>query len=212
MGVSINNQVSQVIFVMNLICNMNQSISCAHTSEIAAYLDGELDARCESAFEEHLNQCSICSEKLNEQKRLLWTLDSVLSQEKSFELPAEFVKNIVIKAESNVSGLRAGRERQNAFFIVTALVLCCISLSVGEGKNELLSFGAADQALGKFAVVAQLVINFCYDFGVGAIVILRAVSRQMLFDASLIAVFLVVFVASLVALSRVLFEGNRVKS
>jgi anti-sigma factor RsiW len=76
------------------------SKTCSQTSEIAAYLDGELAAEAEISFERHVAGCEICSERLNEQKRLLCALDFAFEDEKAFELPKDFVKTVAIRAES----------------------------------------------------------------------------------------------------------------
>jgi predicted anti-sigma-YlaC factor YlaD len=198
---------------MNLDSSENQQLyyHCEHSSEIAAYLDGELDQALETKFEQHLNECSVCAEKLNEQKRLLCTLDLAFNNEKNFQLPHDFVANIVVRAESNVTGLRLKEERRNALFIVLGLILSIVVIALTSEKNELMLF-TTQKLLAKFSVVLHLFANFFYDIGVGTFVVLRALNRQLLsFDASVIGLFLVVFVASLLALSRLLSNESRAK-
>src|SRR5438445_5520441 len=93
------------------------------TDEIAAYIDGEMDAAREFELETHLAACEICSLELNQQKQFLASLNSSLKHEGDLELPANFTKLIVANAESTVSGLRRPRERFNAMFICAGLFL-----------------------------------------------------------------------------------------
>jgi len=109
---------------------------CSHTSEIAAYLDGELAPDAEIAFERHVAKCEICGERLNEQKRLLRALDVAFEDEKAFELPKDFVKTVAIRAESDVSGLNSKEERHRAFLITGLLFaagvfFCVVSKKLG---------------------------------------------------------------------------------
>src|SRR5258708_23340088 len=93
------------------------------SDEIAAYIDGEMDAAREFELEAHLTVCETCSLELNQQKQFLAGLNSSLKHEAEIELPANFTKLIVANAESTVSGLRRPRERFNAIFICAGLFL-----------------------------------------------------------------------------------------
>ena len=90
--------------------NLTTENECPRT-ELAAYIDGELSPREALELEMHLAVCQDCAAELNEQKKLLCALDFVLESERKIELPADFTKIIVTKAQSNVSGLRSPRER-----------------------------------------------------------------------------------------------------
>ena len=163
---------------------------CSHLSDIAAYLDGELAAEAEISFERHVTDCEICSERLNEQKRLLHALDFAFEDEKAFDLPKDFVKKVAVRAESDVSALNSKEERRRAF-LITGLLFAAGVL-----------FGIASKKLGVFeALFTQIKVLFG--------VFLRAFSRQfaneIVFSAFLV---LLLLIFSIIALS-VLFKKYR---
>ncbi|MEP6944588.1 MAG: zf-HC2 domain-containing protein, partial [Acidobacteriota bacterium] len=57
--------------------------------EIAAYIDGELDAGREHELEIHFAECQLCSVELTQQKQFLCGLSSSLRSEGEIELPAD---------------------------------------------------------------------------------------------------------------------------
>ena len=111
------------------------------TSEIAAYIDGELSSQAEFKLEMHFAVCPSCKSKLNEQKTLLCALDFALDNEQEIELPANFTKVIIATAESKVSGLRRPQERFKALFICAALFLLVILGLGSETESVLNTFG-----------------------------------------------------------------------
>lgn len=155
---------------------------CGSGCDIAAYLDGELSAECESVLELHLAECSPCSAELNFQKELLLGLDRELKDGTDIELPTDFAKVVAANAESAVAGLRRRHERSNALFICGALSLFVL-LSFGISAGTFLFF---DQV----AAVGSSVGHFFYDLFVGIVVILRTVashSRSDVISAFVIA-------------------------
>lgn len=160
---------------------------CSQTGEIAAYLDGELTADAEISFERHVTGCETCSDRLNEQKRLLCALDSAFEDERDFELPKDFVKNVAVRAESDVSGLNSKEERRRAF-LITALLFAAGVL-----------FGVVSKKLGVFeAAFAQIRVSLG--------VFWRAFSRQFmsenLFSAFLVLSLLIFTIAAVSVLLR----------
>ena len=99
---------------------------CPRT-EIAAYIDGELSPREEMDLELHFAVCGECAAEFNEQKKLLCALDFALDEKAEFELPEDFTKSVVVKAESNVSGLRRREERFRALYLCAILFLLIIA-------------------------------------------------------------------------------------
>ncbi|MBV9211845.1 MAG: zf-HC2 domain-containing protein, partial [Acidobacteria bacterium] len=88
---------------------------CCRSEEIAAYLDGELDARAVEIFEEHLKACRDCSQELQDQRRLLCALDFALSEhEPALALPQNFAEVVATNAESDMSGVRLRSEHRRA--------------------------------------------------------------------------------------------------
>lgn len=175
--------------------------------EIAAYIDGELSPRNELELEMHFAVCKICSEELNVQKKLLCALDSALFTEKEIEVPENFVKVIVTKAESDVSGLRRPHERRIALLICSALFFLVL---VGLGKET----GTVLVTFGKFGeqvmAVGSFIAHLIYDIAVGVTVILRSLSNQSFFNSTVSTAFiLVLFLILLLTVSRLVTRFNR---
>ncbi|CAN5523012.1 hypothetical protein BH10ACI1_BH10ACI1_27640 [soil metagenome] len=176
--------------------------------EIAAYIDGEIAPRRELELEMHFAVCHSCSNELNTQKKLLCALDSIMLPETEVELPPDFTKVVVTKAESNVSGLRRPQERRNALFICAALFLPLLIGFGAETGTVLITFGKfGEQVL----AVSGLVFHLIYDVSVGMSVILRSITNQIAFNSITSAIFLLMFlIISLVAASSLVTRFNRV--
>lgn len=143
--------------------------------EIAAYIDGELDPVRESELELHLASCPECTEEMNLQKQFLCSLNSSLKNDAEIELPANFTKTIVANAEGSVSGLRRPRERFNAIFICSTLLLFGL-FALGAGAG-----GFLDSVLGmaeKSVAVASFVGRIAYSVLIGVNVLLRSFGSQ----------------------------------
>ncbi len=143
--------------------------------EIAAYIDGELDPVRESELELHLASCTECAEEMNLKKQFLCSLNSSLKNDTEIELPANFTKTIVANAEGSVSGLRRPRERFNAIFICSTLLLFGL-FALGAGAG-----GFLDTMLGvteKSVAVVSFVGRIAYSVLIGVNVLLRAFSTQ----------------------------------
>mgnify|MGYP001607530754 FL=1 len=91
--------------------------------EISLYLDGELSSKDEMLLELHLVNCSVCREELNSQKKMLSALSFAFAKPHEIELPKDFTKVVVTKAESGVKGLRCRKERLQALFLCSVLFL-----------------------------------------------------------------------------------------
>jgi len=173
---------------------------CSQTSEIAAFIDGELLPREEIELELHLSVCGSCAAELNEQKKLLRALDYALENDGEIELPANFTKIVVANAESKVSGLRRPQERSKSLFVCAALFLLMLLGLGGETETVLNTFGKFAE---QFLAVGGFVWNLVYDVSVGTAIVLRSLSSQFIFNSSTFLAILVVFVfLSLVLLSR----------
>jgi len=178
---------------------------CSHRSEIAAYIDGELSPREE--LELHLAVCKNCGFELNEQKKLLQTLNYVLESEKEIELPDNFTKVIVASAESKVSGLRRPQERFKALFVCAALFTLGV---LGLGAETGTVFNAFARFAEQSLAVGSFVWNLIYDVSIGAAIVLRSLSHQIVYDSGASFAFLIGFVfVSLVVLSRCMPRSNR---
>ena len=163
---------------------------CSQSSELAAYLDGELSPREEISLETHLTQCGACRTELNEQKQLLCLLNFAFDDDQDIELPADFTKIVVANAESKVSGLRRPQERSPAFFVCATLFL--LSLVGLNGENATIWNAAANFA-DQVIIVSGFVVRLCYDFAIGAAIILRSVGSRSLFGSPISLTLAIIF-------------------
>ena len=177
------------------------------TSEIAAYIDGELSPRAEFELEMHFAVCPSCKSKLNEQNTLLCALDFALEKEQEIELPENFTKVIVANAESKVSGLRRPQERFKALFICATLFLLVLLGLGSETETVFNTFGKFGE---QFLAVGGFAFHLIYNFAIATAIILRSLSHQIIFNSAISVAFLVMFfVISLFALSRLIVRYNR---
>lgn len=175
---------------------------------VAAYVDGELDPREESEFEEHMAVCAVCADAYSSQRELLLALDSIREEKAGdLTLPSGFTKTVAASAESNLSGIRSARERSRGFLICGSLLLLVTA-----------SFGAQDAFLGKTVVriadrivaVVGFAFHLFYEAGVGLSVVLGSFCNKYLFDSVVpLAVLLGSFVIASVILSRLVYRANR---
>ncbi len=163
---------------------------CSQTSEIAAFIDGELLPCEELELELHLAVCGSCSAELNQQKKLLCALDFALENEKQLELPTNFTKIVVANAESKVSGLRRPQERSKALFVCAALFLLVLLGLGGETEMVLNTFGKFAE---QFLAVGGFMWNLIYDVSVGTAIVLRSLSSQFIFNSFASLVILIIF-------------------
>lgn len=145
--------------------------------DICAYIDGELSPQREIELEQHFAGCPVCTEELNIQKKILFAISSSLENEPEIELPKNFTKVIVANAESRVSGLRRPKERYNAVFICCGLFLFCLFASGADASRF---FATTFDLFEKVAAVGAFAAHVAYDFGIGAVIILRSISSQFL--------------------------------
>lgn len=179
---------------------------CPRT-ELAAYLDSELLLREELELEMHLAICRTCAAELNEQKKLLCALDFALEDEAEIELPADFTKIIVTKAESNVSGLRSPRERFKALFVCSLLFLLVI---LGLGGRIEAVLNAYVKFAEQFLAVGGFALHLIYDVSIGTAVILRSLDSQFVNGSSIaFALPIAFFSVSLFAVLRLFNRYNR---
>ena len=177
------------------------------STEIAAYLDGELAPDEELALEAHVANCRDCLAELNLQKEMLTAMDFSLEAEAEIELPQNFAKVVAVRAESGVSGLRSKEERFRALFLCTALFLITLIILGAETQNVLAASGKlGEQMLTVITFAGHLVYNLSF----GVTVILRSLSGQFVFN-SLISFVIVACLLALSAavLSRLISRYNR---
>ncbi|HKS29393.1 MAG TPA: zf-HC2 domain-containing protein [Pyrinomonadaceae bacterium] len=149
--------------------------SCRST-EVAAYLDGELGAGALLAFEEHLKECSSCAGKLEEQRRLLCTLDMAFSDEKTLSLPADFARVVTAHAQMDMSGVRERRERGRALSLSLILALFSFALLGSAALSD--SVFEPVRVFGRLAGTGFGILwRAIYDAGATLAVIMRIIGR-----------------------------------
>lgn len=175
-----------------------QEIQCP-TDDIAAYVDGELDAAFEMQMDLHFASCKACTVELNHQKEFLRNLDVSLGYERDLELPADFARQVVANAESTVSGLRRPRERFNALFICAALALFVL-FAMGAEAGTLLDSAAL--ALDRAAAVGGIFSHMVYSLFIGLAIVVRNVAGQAQIGALAVGAMTLIFSASTLYISR----------
>lgn len=154
------------------------NMSCK-SAEVAAYLDGELGAAALMAFEEHLKECRSCAEKLEEQRRLLCTLDMAFNEEKTLMLPADFARVVTAHAQTDMSGVRERTERGRALRLCAALALFSFALLGGAALND--SVFEPVRMFGRAAGACVSILGRAiYDAGASLAVIMRIAGRFIL--------------------------------
>jgi anti-sigma factor RsiW len=176
--------------------------------EVAAYLDGELAADALRAFEEHLKECRSCARKLEEQRRLLCTLDMAFGGEKSVVLPADFARVVTAHAQTDMSGVRERAERGRALRLCAALTLIAFALLGSAALND--SVFEPVTAFGRYSGAALGILwRAIYDAGTALAVIVRVVGRFMFESHPLGFLSYLLLAAALVVLQRLIRNYHR---
>ncbi len=190
---------------MNQETAKNQSI-CPR-SEIAAYLDGDLDSRTELDLELHFAVCATCATELNEQKKLLCVLDFALDETGEIELPVNFTKVVVANAESNVKGLRCPIERNRALFVCAALFMLVVFGLGAETSKTVETFSNIGE---QFLAVGGFFVRLIHDITIAATVILRSLCLKFVFKSAITAgMILISFVLALLIFSGLMSRHKR---
>lgn len=188
----------------------SRDIDCGRSAETAVYLDGELDANARTLFEEHLQECSSCTEELRVQQRLLCALDFTLRADDPFvELPSDFAHIIATNAESDMRGVRRRIENGRALRFCLGLTLAAFILLGGATLFAAVSIPIKIFARSSVSILG-FVWNATYDAGVGAAVILRPLSRRLIFEPNPIGVAaLLLFAFAIALLPRLIVRYHR---
>lgn len=178
---------------------------------IVGYIDGELSMAEKSDLEAHIGVCPDCAKELTDQKNLMLALDFALVRDESnFELPNDFTRVLVVKAESDVSGLRHSKERVIALFICAALVLLVL-LGLGNETGNVV--GTIENFGQQFWAVGGFVFKLIHDISIGTAIILRYLSHRVFLSPLLFLGILFVFsTLAIFVLSRFLSRpGQAIK-
>lgn len=190
----------------------DRDICTCVNEEIAAYLDGELDAAAYSSFEQHVKECSSCAEHVREQKRLICALDFALGDEGALPLPPEnFAHVVAAHAQSDMRGLRAHAEHKRALFLCVWLAITSALLIGGAvALNE--SVLAPLQAIMKpLATMMGFLLHTLYNAGAGLAVISR-VGGHLLFESRPLGLLgWLLLIAALALLPRLIINYHRAR-
>ncbi len=167
-------------------------------AEISAYIDGELSHNEQAILENHLKECEICREELNEQKQTVCLLDMAFSYDKNMPIPEGFVENIILRAENDVKGLK---NKDELFKSVVLAFSVMISMSAAS------LFGGVYLNTSVFASL-KLFYNVIYEFLFGLSVVMRSIGT-FLFSISVFSVSaLFISIVCLILLVRFLFSAE----
>jgi hypothetical protein len=144
--------------------------------DIGLYLDGELSPRAELELEKHFAVCPACRNEFNSQKEMLLALDFAFDKGHEIELPKDFTKVVVIKAESGVKGLRSKKERSSALFLCSGLFFL-ITLGLGAENEKVIT--AVNDFGRHFIAILSFTCHLVLDVTTGAVVVLRCLSQQI---------------------------------
>ena len=177
------------------------------TDEITAYIDAEISPARELEIEAHFAVCGECAEELNLQKQFLWGLNSSMKHEGEIDLPADFARHIVANAESTVAGLRRPRERYNAIFICTAMLLFGL-FALGADAGRV--FSGVGVAFEQVSAVGGFFARVVYSIFLGFAIIIRSLAAQIqVGDGSLFVVATVVGSVLVMYVSRKVLRTDR---
>lgn len=174
--------------------------ACTERADVAAYLDGELDADSTQAFEQHIVECAECRESLAEQRRTLVALNGAFGLRGEVELPQEFAQKVTARARTDMSGVRSRRERRRALrFCLVLAVAVFVLLGSTSSRLVLERAGFAWRA---FSSIVNLVGQAAGDLGAGMLVLMRALSGGTANESGVAPFLLGVFLLALLLLLR----------
>jgi hypothetical protein len=175
--------------------------------QIAAYLDGELDAVAGALFEQHLLACRMCNAELNAQRLFLCDLDATLTVAPDLPVPSNFAQIVAARAESDMRGVRDRREHKRAFRFCLGLALASFAL-LGVAASKAVVFNgrtAANQVFGIFG----LLWTTLYDAAVGLTVISRVISGGLIPESPFAGLAALLLALALVLLSLLISSYHK---
>lgn len=151
--------------------------------DVAAYLDGELDAVEGTRFEQHTKTCAPCATALREQRRLLCVLDAAFGDARQqIELPKNFTQIVKARAQSDMSSVRHRGERQRAFALCAGLVALSFALLGWQAWDEL--FAPLRGIAGVLVTMFDMAAHTVGEVVSGVALMLRVLGGQLLNEPS----------------------------
>ena len=186
--------------------------SSCRTEEIVAYLDGELDASSLARLEQHLEDCPECAAELRAQQCLHQELNFALIDEPALEMPKNFAQLVAARAQSDMSGVRAPRERRRALRLCGVLAAASFMLLGGTALGE--SVFAPLRAIWKVGVALFSFFGHAlYDAGASVAVISRGLTGRLLSQSprGLGLLFLLLLALAFFTLARLIVRYHRTR-
>jgi predicted anti-sigma-YlaC factor YlaD len=175
--------------------------------QIAAYLDGDLDAGARVALEAHIQNCQSCVSELNAQRLFLLELETTLASTSNLPVPRDFAQIVAAHAESDMRGVRDWLEHKRALRFCLILVLASfVLLGVAASKSVIFSGRAITS---KILGIIGLLWKALYDAAIGLTVISRVISRGLLPESHLAGLFALLLVLAVVLLSLLIAGYHR---
>lgn len=151
--------------------------------DVAAYLDGELDAAQGTRFEQHTKTCASCATALREQRRLLCVLDAAFGDARQqIELPKNFTQIVKARAQSDMSSVRHRGERRRAFALCAGLAALSFALLGWQAWDEL--FAPLRGIAGVLVTMFDMVAHTVGEAVSGVALMLRVLGGQLLNEPS----------------------------
>ncbi len=181
------------------------------SADVAAYLDGELDAAAEARFSAHLRECSACAARLREQRMLLCELDFMLEHEEFPALPENFAEVVTVRAQADLRGARTRSEHKRAAKLCLILGLFAFALLGGAWPAMIAT--PLRRLLALLGVAADFAGHALFDTGAGVAVLARNIGGQLFFrsgwQTALVGLLLLV---ALICLARLVGQYHRAYS
>jgi len=175
--------------------------------QIAAYLDGELDAGAGGLFEQHLLECRLCNTELNMQRLFMRELDATLRLDPGLSVPSNFAQIVAARAQSDMSGLRHGSEHKRALRFCLILSLASFAL-LGAAASKAVFFTGRTMASQIFGIFGVLWTTL-YDAAVGLTVISRVISGGFIRESPFAGLTALLLALGVVLLSLLISSYHR---
>ncbi|MCA1555440.1 MAG: zf-HC2 domain-containing protein [Acidobacteria bacterium] len=171
---------------MSVQANITETVEARATSpclDVAAYLDGELDAHDDTRFEQHTKTCALCATALSEQRRLLCVLDAAFGDAHSqMQLPANFTEVVKARAQSDMSSVRRRSERYRAALLCAGLAALSFALLGWQAWDAV--FAPLRAVAGILATMFDMAAHTIGEAFAGIALMLRVLGGQLLNEPS----------------------------
>jgi anti-sigma factor RsiW len=169
---------------------------------IAAYIEGDLDAAAYAAFEEHIKACDRCVLELREQRRFMCELDSAFSAPFELAVPTNFAQVVAVHAESDMRGVRNTAEHKRALQLCVLLGLAAfILLGAAASKAEIAGIASVvNKAAGIFGMIARSI----YEAISGIASMARLLSSSLIASSPITSLAGILVIAAAIGLLSVL--------